>query len=97
MTGGKRVYQCPGCWSVTVNPNPADGDWECECGERLTCIDLRAASPSDTRSVDGLDVVRAEVDKIDHLAGHLADCPCPLHQSLFAIRAALSTKEPRGG
>jgi len=39
--GGKRLYQCPGCWSWGIWPNPVDGDNECECGERLMCVDLR--------------------------------------------------------
>ncbi len=35
------MHQCPGCWSVSALPATADG-YECECGERLTLIDLRA-------------------------------------------------------
>ena len=34
------VHQCPGCFSVQLLWADPDG-WECECGERLTRIDLR--------------------------------------------------------
>jgi hypothetical protein len=41
--GHKRWFQCPGCWSV--NLCVVEGDWlECDCGEKLTMIDLRAGS-----------------------------------------------------
>lgn len=33
------TMQCPGCWSVSHND--PEKDWECECGEKLTVIDLR--------------------------------------------------------
>jgi hypothetical protein len=34
------AHQCPGCFSVTVFAG--DGrDYECDCGEKLTRIDLR--------------------------------------------------------
>ncbi|MBN8867542.1 MAG: hypothetical protein J0H98_08305 [Solirubrobacterales bacterium] len=39
------AYQCPGCFSVTMNEQNPDG-YECACGERLTLIDLR-----DTRGI----------------------------------------------
>lgn len=42
----RRLYQCPGCWSYSVNEQTRSG-YECDCGERLTLIDLRA------RTVDG--------------------------------------------
>ena len=38
--GGKRLYQCPGCWSYLFMA-PLDGGYECECGEGMTLIDLR--------------------------------------------------------
>lgn len=38
--GRKVVYQCPGCWSVS-HLLQIVGVYECECGERLTLIDLR--------------------------------------------------------
>jgi hypothetical protein len=34
-----RWYQCPGCWSVLLRTT--DKDWECDCGELMTNIDLR--------------------------------------------------------
>lgn len=38
----KRLYQCPGCWSYGCYPRPPEGAWrECDCGERMTLIDLR--------------------------------------------------------
>lgn len=43
----KRWYQCPGCWSVlqTVNHYADDDGWiECDCGQAMTCIDLRGES-----------------------------------------------------
>ena len=45
---GKRVYQCPGCFSLTYwKPSKDPGaTFECECGERLTRIDLRDPEPS---------------------------------------------------
>jgi hypothetical protein len=36
----ERWHQCPGCWSV--NLLPVGKDYECECGEALAVIDLRA-------------------------------------------------------
>lgn len=37
-----RVYQCPGCWSYGLYEDPAEGAYyECECGEKLSMIDLR--------------------------------------------------------
>jgi len=36
-----RLAQCPGCWSTTTVNLFVAPDWECECGERLTVIDLR--------------------------------------------------------
>jgi hypothetical protein len=39
---GTRVHQCPGCWAIAL---VADGvEYECQCGERMTLIDLRARS-----------------------------------------------------
>src|ERR1035438_8826673 len=38
--GGKRLYQCPGCWSYLLLPLLNEG-YECECGEYMTLIDLR--------------------------------------------------------
>lgn len=35
-----RAYQCPGCWSVSV-VEELEGGYECDCGEKLTVIDLR--------------------------------------------------------
>lgn len=41
----KRLYQCPGCWSWGMWPIPKDelGSLECECGQRLTRVDLRGS------------------------------------------------------
>lgn len=33
--------QCPGCWSLVEGEAPKGGWLECECGEKLTVIDLR--------------------------------------------------------
>ena len=35
------LFQCPGCWST--GRGPVGADWECDCGEKMTCVDLRAA------------------------------------------------------
>jgi hypothetical protein len=35
-----RVGQCPGCYSL--HSVPPEMDWECDCGEAVTIIDLRA-------------------------------------------------------
>jgi hypothetical protein len=39
----RRTYQCPGCFSYMSLLPPTDplGSYECDCGERLTCTDLR--------------------------------------------------------
>lgn len=37
----RMLYQCPGCWSYGIWPK-IPGGYECDCGERLTLIDLRA-------------------------------------------------------
>jgi hypothetical protein len=42
----RLLGQCPGCWAVHRLPSTAD--YECECGERVTVIDLRPAALSDT-------------------------------------------------
>jgi hypothetical protein len=43
-----RLYQCPGCWSWGMHKVPAtDGSLECECGERMACIDLRGEGKDD--------------------------------------------------
>jgi hypothetical protein len=42
----RLLGQCAGCWAVHRLPSTAD--YECECGERVTVIDLRAAALSDT-------------------------------------------------
>jgi hypothetical protein len=34
------VGQCPGCFSL--HSVPPEMDWECDCGEAVTIIDLRA-------------------------------------------------------
>lgn len=66
-TGGKRLYQCPGCWSYGIWPNPADGEWECEsCGERLTCVDLREAAAHPPATVPDPTVI-SELDMRDHM------------------------------
>lgn len=39
--GSKRLVQCPGCWAAAMARK--DVDWECECGELMTVVDLRAA------------------------------------------------------
>ena len=36
-----RWFQCPGCWSVAPVQDPDADYYECGCGEKLTCIDLR--------------------------------------------------------
>lgn len=35
-----RVYQCPGCWAIALLAGGVE--YECECGERMTLVDLRA-------------------------------------------------------
>ena len=37
---GTSVHQCPGCWAIACVP--AGVEYECECGERMTLVDLRA-------------------------------------------------------
>lgn len=41
----KLAMQCPGCWSVSYNETDGTRTWECECGEKLTVIDLRDKGP----------------------------------------------------
>lgn len=43
--------QCPGCFSVSMGGRPAGGWLECDCGEKLTVIDLRDGPPR-TLTVD---------------------------------------------
>ena len=43
----RRLYQCPGCWDFRYIPELAEG-YECACGERMTLVDLRAASLAET-------------------------------------------------
>lgn len=45
---GKRVYQCPGCYSsMRLEEIGPDRYYECEtCGETPTCIDLREQDPA---------------------------------------------------
>lgn len=43
-----RLYQCPGCWGWGMNKVPPTyGSLECECGERMACIDLRGEDEND--------------------------------------------------
>lgn len=44
QTAAGMLHQCPGCWGWSSHP--ADRTWECECGERLSRIDLRNPEPS---------------------------------------------------
>lgn len=37
---GSRLHQCPGCWAIALVPGGIE--YECECGERMTLVDLRA-------------------------------------------------------
>jgi hypothetical protein len=37
----QRLFQCPGCWMHLVTGKPDSGWVECDCGERMTLIDLR--------------------------------------------------------
>lgn len=36
------LHQCPGCWAVGYYFIPKDGWIECNCGEQMTLVDLRA-------------------------------------------------------
>ena len=48
-----RLYQCPGCWGWGLHKvPPSDGSLECECGEKLDCIDLRGEHDGDTATWD---------------------------------------------
>lgn len=38
----KRLVQCPACWTAAMARK--DVDWECECGELMTVVDLREPS-----------------------------------------------------
>lgn len=42
LLASRRSYQCPGCWArCELLPPTPEGSYECDCGERLTCVDLR--------------------------------------------------------
>lgn len=43
----KLLMQCPGCWSVVESEKPQGGWLECDCGEKLTVIDLRHGGTGD--------------------------------------------------
>ena len=34
-----RLVQCPACWTAAMARKSFD--WECECGELMTVVDLR--------------------------------------------------------
>jgi hypothetical protein len=40
----RLIGQCPGCFSIHKVPDGVD--WECDCGELVTIIDLRAKRAS---------------------------------------------------
>lgn len=65
----KLAMQCPGCWSVSYN-EPKNG-WECECGEKLTVIDLR-----DSGNGIGAKIThdRGNLDHIQREAQRLEEC-----------------------
>ena len=52
-----RWHQCPGCFSASLAAAPEDGWLECECGEKLTDIDLRSAPPPSRGAVEALEKI----------------------------------------
>ena len=52
-TRDERWFQCPGCFSASLGCEPENGWLECECGEKLTLIDLRGpGKPASTAGGD---------------------------------------------
>lgn len=54
MTDIRYLYQCPGCWGYGLFRRPVskrrgEGWIECECGERMSRIDLRDPEPDPFR------------------------------------------------
>lgn len=37
------LMQCPGCWSYGTFALPLNGWVECDCGEKMSAVDLRLA------------------------------------------------------
>ena len=89
---GKRAYQCPGCFSLTFWKIPKDpgAAFECECGERLTRIDLRDPEPQAIpRAVlDRLDALEAVAEAARDVAFVYVE-PV-MDEDLPALRAALA-------
>jgi hypothetical protein len=56
------VGQCPGCFSL--HSVPPEMDWECDCGEAVTIIDLRARR----KPIDPPPLV-ADCDDVNHHLG----------------------------
>lgn len=54
----RRVWmQCPGCWQADLYPVPDEDHYQqCQCGEKLTVIDLRDGGPfsTDRGDIEGL-------------------------------------------
>ena len=48
------LYQCPGCWSYGTFLKPKDGWIECDCGQRMTRVDLRNSETDYFEAVDAL-------------------------------------------
>jgi hypothetical protein len=53
------LHQCPGCWSWSMRT--PDRDYECECGQRLSVVDLRGQEAADPSGLRGaLSMLAAE-------------------------------------
>lgn len=58
---GPLMHQCPGCWSAGFHEPPEDGWIECDCGEKMDVIDLRAAEPRG--AVERIEQLEAELER----------------------------------
>lgn len=100
----KRIYQCPGCFTVSTL-ELTDSGYECECCERLTNIDLRGcelkpdtpAAPNNSRveleaRIEAL-LKRWEdrAEKIEQVIGEGYKPGCRIYAD--ELRAALGTED----
>lgn len=90
----KRIYQCPGCFTVSTL-ELTDSGYECECCERLTNIDLRGCDlKPDTPAAPNNSRVELEA-RIEALANEWGRRGLPRNPDILKRILAARTSELR--
>jgi len=102
----RLIGQCPGCWAFHRVPTTVD--YECECGERIEIVDLRAAlnaapAPAPERGAEVMrrmssDNPRSRHHREDHPNGWSSWSCIPIRDAVEARAALLAAPPaPEGG